>query len=239
MNDGSLIITYDITWKVLDSTTEGPLSWVQIGTPNSGFKNPTALTSNIKSIDQYNGSYVKIDFNRSYIAGEQLSFRYSIEQSYMYTLSSKNCSYSFTPAWFTSAKIDNLTVKWKSDNVKSNNSKSTDDGYLVWNWKNLTAGKKVTTKVTYKQSAFQALNKYKQQSNNPSKNENSSSPFMAYIGWFFIIFFVIIISCVTGFGYGGGYYRHRGFYGGYYGGYHDHYHHGGFGGGRIRWRLCK
>ncbi len=30
-----LDITYDIEWKVLDSTTEGPLTWVQIGTPNS------------------------------------------------------------------------------------------------------------------------------------------------------------------------------------------------------------
>ena len=35
MEDGSLDITYDIEWKVLDSTTEGPLTWVQIGTPNS------------------------------------------------------------------------------------------------------------------------------------------------------------------------------------------------------------
>ena len=40
MNDGSLDITYQITWKVLDSTTEGPLEWVQIGTPNSNFDNP-------------------------------------------------------------------------------------------------------------------------------------------------------------------------------------------------------
>ena len=30
MNDGTLDITYAITWKVLDSTTEGPLEWVQI-----------------------------------------------------------------------------------------------------------------------------------------------------------------------------------------------------------------
>ena len=35
MNDGTLDITYQITWKVLDSSTEGPLEWVQIGTPNA------------------------------------------------------------------------------------------------------------------------------------------------------------------------------------------------------------
>ena len=32
MNDASLDIQYEITWKVLNSTIEGPLTWVQIGT---------------------------------------------------------------------------------------------------------------------------------------------------------------------------------------------------------------
>jgi len=62
MNDGTLDIIYEITWKVLDSTTEGPLEWVQIGTANSNFDNPTALSKNIRSITNYNGSYVKIVF---------------------------------------------------------------------------------------------------------------------------------------------------------------------------------
>lgn len=29
---------------------KGPLEWVQIGTPNYNFDNPTALTTNIRSI---------------------------------------------------------------------------------------------------------------------------------------------------------------------------------------------
>ena len=32
--DGTLNMFYHIRWKVLDSTTEGPLEWVQIGVPN-------------------------------------------------------------------------------------------------------------------------------------------------------------------------------------------------------------
>ena len=34
-NDGTLDMTYEIEWKVLDSTSEGPLEWVKIGIPNS------------------------------------------------------------------------------------------------------------------------------------------------------------------------------------------------------------
>lgn len=60
MNDGTLDITYEITWKVLDSSKEGPLRWVQIGTPNSNFDNPTALTNNIQSISRYNCIYFMI-----------------------------------------------------------------------------------------------------------------------------------------------------------------------------------
>lgn len=65
MNDGTLDITYAITWKVLDSTTEGPLEWVQIGTPNENFDTITALSNNIRSITKYNGPFVKIVFNKN------------------------------------------------------------------------------------------------------------------------------------------------------------------------------
>ena len=33
-NDGTLDMKYHITWKVLDDSREGPLSWVKIGVPN-------------------------------------------------------------------------------------------------------------------------------------------------------------------------------------------------------------
>lgn len=38
--DGTLDMTYQIDWKVLDSTSKGPLTWVMIGIPNEHYKNP-------------------------------------------------------------------------------------------------------------------------------------------------------------------------------------------------------
>ena len=211
MNDGTLDITYEITWKVLDSTIEGPLEWVQIGTPNSNFDSVTALSSNISRISQYNGSYVKITFDRKYYAGEQIKFKYSIHQSYMYKISWGNCNYEFTPAWFTNAKINNLTIRWNKDKVKKSNSKSTEGNYLVWNQKNMSKGEKLTTTIKYKTSAFGSLSTYQQ------RQSNSNTGGFAII--FFIVIIVIVIITSIG-GGGGGYYGHRGFYGGrrYYGG---------------------
>lgn len=212
MNDGSLDITYEITWKVLDSTTEGPLEWVKIGTPNENFDTPTAISNNIKSIRKYNGAYVRIDFNQKYYEGEQVTFKYSIHQSYMYKISWGKCKYEFTPAWFTDAKVDNITVKWNKDEVKKSNSKKSEDNYLIWNKTAMAKGEKLSVTVEYDKKAFSSLTSSKQ------RNSDSSSGMGIVI---FVIIIVIIIASIGGRG-GGGYYRHRGFYGGpgprYYGG---------------------
>lgn len=209
MNDGTLDITYEITWKVLDSATEGPLTWVQIGTPNSYFDNPTALTNNIRSISKYNGAYVKIYFDRAYTAGQELTFRYKIHQSYMYKISWGNCKYSFTPAWFTDAKVDNLTVMWNKDEVKSSNAKTKEDNYLVWNKTNMAKGEKLKVNVKYDKDSFGYLNE-----NTQRKSGNSfNTIFIIMIAIIIIYIIIMIIS-------GGGYYGHGGFYGGYYGGYY-------------------
>ncbi len=209
MNDGSLDITYKITWKVLDSTTEGPLEWVQIGTPNSHFENPTALTDNIRSITAYNGSYVKIVFNKKYYAGEEITFRYKIHQSYMYEISGNTCKYSFTPAWFTDIKIDKITVKWNKDSVKFSNSKAKVDNYLVWSKKNMAKGEKIKINVKYSKSAFGYLNESKQ-SKNIINSSNSYNPVI-------ILIILIVISVIARISSdGGGYYRHSGFYDSYH-----------------------
>lgn len=216
MNDGTLDITYQITWKVLDSTTEGPLEWVQIGTPNSNFDNPTALSKNIRSITAYNGAYVKIVFDKKYYAGEQITFKYKIHQSYMYKISWGKCKYSFTPAWFTDAKIDKMTVKWNMDEVKSSNAKTKENSYLIWTKTNMAKGEKIEINVKYNKESFGYLNEYKQ-----SKNAINSSNKLSSL----IIMIIILVVVISMFG-GGGYYGHRGFYGGHYGGY--------YGGGCVR-----
>ncbi len=209
MYDGSLDITYEITWRVIDSTTEGPLTWVQIGTPNEYFDTETALSSNIKSISKYNGSFVRIDFYKAYYAGEEVTFKYSIHQPYIYTVSWGNCKYKFTPAWFTNARVDNLTIRWNKDEVKKSDTKKTEDNYLVWNKTDMSKGEKLTINVKYDKSAFSSLTSAK-------KTDFGSSFTVIFI----ILFIVCIFSSIFGGFGGGGYYRHRGFYGGgYYGGF--------------------
>lgn len=206
MNDGTLDITYTITWLVLDSTTEGPLEWVKIGTPNENFDTPTALSNTIKSISKYSGAYVKIVFNKKYYAGEEVTFKYSIHQQYMYKISWGKCKYQFTPAWFTDARVDNLTVLWNADSVKKSDSKSSEGNYLIWNKTYMNNGSKMTVNVTYDKIAFTNLNSNKQISNVSSSSGSS---------WIVIIILIIVITLIVSMFGGGGYYGHRGFYGGY------------------------
>lgn len=209
MNDGTLDITYKITWKVLDSTSEGPLEWVQIGTPNSYFDNPTAMTKNIKSITKYNDSYVKILFAKKYYAGEKVTFKYKIHQSHMYDIWFNECKYKYTPAWFTDAKVDKLTVKWNMDGVKSSNADSEEDNYLVWTKTNMKKGEKLNISVKYNKNAFGYLDESMQ-------NTMNSEILVAVI-----VILIILIFIINMYGSGGGgYYNHRGFYGSGYHSYH-------------------
>ena len=216
MNDGTLDITYQITWKVLDSTTEGPLEWVQIGTPNSNFDNPTALTKNIESISKYNGSYVKIVFKKAYTAGEEFTFKYSIHQGSMHKKSLNDCKFEFTPAWFTGAKIDSMTIRWNNDQVKKSNADSTSDSYLVWRRTNMSKGEKLTVNITYDKTAFATLSNTNLTTYSQSSINNTFSSFKILV--IFIIIYYILIFIISLFGGGsGGYYRHGGFSGGNYG----------------------
>lgn len=216
MSDGTLDITYEITWKVLNSTQEGPLTWVKIGTPNANFDTPKALSSNIKSISKYEGPYVKIVFDKAYYAGDQLTFKYKIHQSYMYTLKNGICEYSFTPAWFTDAKVDNLTIMWNENNVKNANRTLKEGNYLMWYRTNMAKGQKMTIKVEYDDSVFTKLDSNKQSKN--AKSGDTTSVFITILIILIITISIIrVIITPTG-----GYYGRRGFYGGYgYRSYHS------------------
>ncbi len=48
--DATVTLTYHIEWKVLDSSSEGPLEWVTVGIPNSHYSDLTALSSAVKRI---------------------------------------------------------------------------------------------------------------------------------------------------------------------------------------------
>lgn len=215
MSDGSLDITYEISWRVLDDKTEGPLTWAKIGTPNENFSNPTALTPNIKSIKQA-GSYVEVYFDKAYHKGDVVVFKYSIHQEYMYRLKKKKCKYEFIPAWFTNANVKKLTVKWNKDEVKKANNLTESGNYYVWVKDDLKHGDKLKTKIEYKKDAFGYLAEDMQAKN---KAGQTFSGIMVAI----FVIMIVVFSALAGGGFGGGYYGHRGFYGGCY---HHHYHSG-------------
>ena len=214
-NDGTLDITYEVTWKVLDSTTEGPLEWVMIGTPNSNFDTPTALTSNIKKIQKYNGSNVRIDLDKKYYKGEQVTFKYSIHQSYIYRVSGGDCNYEFTPAWFTGAEVDKLTIRWNKDKVKESDAKDEEGNYLIWKKTSMKKGEKITAKVKYDKTSFSSL--IPDETENDNEFDNGSFG-LKFLGICLLIGIVLgVISGIFSRGMNNRYYRHRGFY---YGGPH-------------------
>ena len=119
--DGSMYLTYHLKWRVLDSDSEGPLEWVKIGIPNENVEEITALSDNIDEIGYMSGSgtYVRIDFDRAYYAGELVDFSFSTHQHRLYELnqSSMQRTYSFTPGWFDECKVDQIVIKWSDEAV--------------------------------------------------------------------------------------------------------------------------
>ena len=237
-DDGTLDIKYHIEWKVLDSTAEGPLKWVTIGIPNQHVDEIKKLTNNISNIKYMvdNGNYVRIDFAKSYNAGEVAEFEFSLHQSYMYSLdnSKGKITYEFTPGWFSDIKVDQAVIQWKADNIKKHNGK-TNGSYIVWK-KKLGKGKKITAKVEYSVSNFQ-LDYVTEKDNKTTigstktsysnqKNNGSSSFSAMFIGVMLIIVIalIIILQVVSPTPY----YMHSGY--GYYGRPFGFYHHDIFGG---------
>ena len=115
--DGSVYLKYDITWKVLDSDTDGPLEWVKIGIPNSNVEEIEGYSSNIENIRYYKngGSYVRIDFDRKYYEGETVEFSFGIHQHHLYQTIDGMRVYRFTPGWFDEIVVDEL----KFDEIKT------------------------------------------------------------------------------------------------------------------------
>ena len=155
--DGSVYLKYDITWKVLDSDTDGPLEWVKIGIPNSNVEEIEGYSSNIENIRYYKngGSYVRIDFDRKYYEGETVEFSFGIHQHHLYQTIDGMRVYRFTPGWFDEIVVDELNIYWKSDNIKYVlNGYWEQDGYYQFRT-SLAEGEKYTVKIEYDADVFQ------------------------------------------------------------------------------------
>ena len=159
--DATLTMHYHIDWKVLDSDSEGPLTWVRVGIPNSHYTLCYATSDTIKTIKPQSsgGEYVaRIDFDKKYYKNEVVSFDFELVQDYMYemnVLTEGETVYYFVPGWFDDIAVDNITVKWNADKSIGNSSGATlEGGYLIWT-DSLKAGEKLTeVSVTYPNDAF-------------------------------------------------------------------------------------
>ena len=192
-DDGTLDFFVSITWKVLDSSSEGPLEWVKIGVPNYHISNIKAISSNIDNIEYLSdgGAYVRIDFDRAYYANEELTFNYSYNQDYMYTVANDVVNYTYTPGWFDDIKVKTLIINWNTKDVKNEPGgvSFVTDSYYMWT-KALDYGEKYTINVSYDIDAFA----------NIDLNKKASSSYMrpgeafATIAFFILVVLLIIAT---------------------------------------------
>lgn len=209
-NDGSLDMNYKISWKVLDSDTEGPLEWVKIGIPNEHIDTIIAKSNNIKNIDYYSESgqtYIRVDFDRAYYAGETVDFEYSFHQGYMYTINedTQEVIYKFTPGWFEDIEVKNLTIKWNAKNCKEASTDKKDGSYFKWNT-SLAQDEKYNVTLKYDLNAY---------SFSPDKQFEAKSGDNGGLVIFVIVFILVIIIVISAIshnsnGYNGGFGSSRG-----------------------------
>ena len=207
--DGTLDITYDITWTPISTTVDPyPVTWVTVGIPNENVDQITAITDNITSIkyESSNGqSAVRVDFNKGYVKDETFEFSFSIHQSYMFKHDDGQINYKFTPGWFDTCKIENLQIEWATKagfDVTEEDSIDQSSSFYIWSYTDLAQGEKVTCNITYDDGAF-AVNDDEQRSD-ISGGDILFIIFIAVI-IIFVVFFVIAIICDDGYGGGSGY----------------------------------
>lgn len=216
--DGSLEMEFYIKWQVLNDDIEGPLEWIKIGIPNKYVSNIKALSSNIDDIYYYsdNGSYMRIDLDRRYKAGEVLDIRFSYTQSRMYHLYNNECYYDYKPGWFDEIPVSSATIKWNKSGVTYANNEIENNDYYIWT-SPLNPGETITVDVKYDQTYFDNLDPDKQYSDAYMTTKDIIAIVLT-ISVIVVFITVLIISIVS---QQDPYMRERGFVGrGYY--YHPY-----------------
>lgn len=153
--NGSLMMQFTLNWKVLDSETEGPLSWVRIGIPNRYADEIYPMTDRISNIryDGENGDFVRIDLDREYEAGEIVPIMFSIHQSYMCSMDEDSYIYDYTPGWFDEIEVKNIRVYWAEENVAYADAPEQSEGWYLWQ-DSLAPGERMHIEVRYDKSVF-------------------------------------------------------------------------------------
>ena len=158
--DATLHMVYHIDWMVLDSTSEGPLSWVLIGIPNRHCSEIIARSDAVRKIGYTSsgGDNIRVDLDRDYYAGEVAEIEFELVQDYMYDVDAYTDGetvYSFMPGWFDELLVDEFVLKWNGENVLSQSPacQRTSDGYYTWT-QPLDYGETIYVTVTYPNDAY-------------------------------------------------------------------------------------
>lgn len=156
LEDGTLDITYRLRWEVLNSSREGPLSWVKIGMANENFtikEYGGAILSPRDSVD----SYASFSLRKEFEKGETAQFWFTVNQRRMLLRDSsdnENDYYEFTPGWFPKIEVEHYLFSWKgTPPIANSNADRTEDGRLIWEGA-LKQNERVDMRVTYKKGAF-------------------------------------------------------------------------------------
>ena len=156
--DGTLDMHYTIVWKVLDDKSEGPLEWVKIGNPNSHVDEIVGISDNIEEIYYYEESgktYIRVNLDKKYYAGDILTIEYSIHQAYMYIVEEEShlVRYSFTAGWFPEINVKNIKVLWNENNVIEASTDNKEEGYYIWE-DSLDMDERFNVSVKYNSDVF-------------------------------------------------------------------------------------
>ena len=110
-SDGQVKITYDQTWQVLS----GNIPWITVGTVNSNFsvEDFSGAAANVSPDNSSGFTGVRIDLDRTYLAGQTFSLKFTILQSNLLEKLTNENSWriNFTPGWYDRAAIDQMQIK--------------------------------------------------------------------------------------------------------------------------------
>lgn len=211
--DATLEMNYRIRWKVLDSDSEGPLTWVKIGVANRFQKNLTSRSDCISELSYSSdgGAFVEIYFDRDYRAGEIVDFSFSFTQERIFTYNEERdqIEFRFIPGWFEEIEVKTLRVLWKESGVRDANTQTRENGYYIWEYA-LSFNEQIQADVTYPKNYFPKADRKLQYSD----STEDPLPMLIAIGCLVALFlFFVILFLYTERNRCGGYYAHRGYYG--------------------------
>lgn len=242
-DDGSADLMFDIDWKVLDSSSEGPLEWVKIGVPNLNIDELTAYSDAIDSMEPYpdGGTYVRLDLDKRYYEGETVNLAFSLHCTHLYEIDQNGIiNYQFTPGWFDAAETKNFSLTWQQSmpdgryRAESNGAtvELIDDGQQVSvSLPRLAEGQTVTLVAQYPgEGSFPApLDPEMTRSNANSHSQNADEVDLGRI--FTVLLFTILFIAIICRRFSGDYWL--GGFGGWFGGHHHHHHGPGGPGGPV------